>query len=178
MRDANDGVLILDSRHEAEEVKASGGSSPEEVAAADLALLFMKLGWDAQRLSEEPALSEGQADTLHLEEADRYRLWLSRTGVADGEPYENTITVEEKQGGSWVRVVKYDGGELDEAGDEDRLRGTFTLSIELGNAEMCELEHVAGAVESLAERLKAGDEGGNVYDANGNTVGHFGLEAD
>jgi hypothetical protein len=52
----------------------------------------------------------------------------------------------------------------------------FKLEIETGNAEMCELEHVAGAVREIAEEIAAGTQEGPVRDANGNTVGSFELD--
>lgn len=40
-----------------------------------------------------PTITVGQADDLKIETED-FRVWLSRCGVADGEPYENKVTVE------------------------------------------------------------------------------------
>lgn len=54
----------------------------------------------------------------------------------------------------------------------------FTLTIETGNAAMSTREDVAEALRQVAEKLEGGREGGNVMDANGNTVGAFSLELD
>jgi hypothetical protein len=166
--DANDGVPIFEDEGAARLV--SQDFDHEHNEAGRYAYAAMSEGWTAERLNACEVLHSGQADDCHFDDGER-RIWLSRTGIADGEPFENTVTVEVNRGGSWVSVAKYDGGELEES--DETLSGTFTLSISLGNAEMCEPEHVAAAVESLAERLMAGDEAGNVYDANGNTVGSF-----
>lgn len=51
----------------------------------------------------------------------------------------------------------------------------FHLSIDLGNAAMLTAEDVADAVSRSAEPINAGDPSGRIYDANGNTVGHWVL---
>lgn len=54
----------------------------------------------------------------------------------------------------------------------------FTITIDLGNAEMCKPDHVVDALREIANQVEA--EGpddfaaGNVRDANGNTVGSYG----
>ena len=44
-------------------------------------------------LEEMDNLCEGQADALKYED-EKYRVWLSRCTVDDGEPYNNKVTVE------------------------------------------------------------------------------------
>lgn len=36
-----------------------------------------------------------------------YQVWLSRMTVADGEPYNNKVTVERLEAGRWVLVDEY-----------------------------------------------------------------------
>lgn len=48
-----------------------------------------------------PTLSESQADSLKLE-SDSERVWLSRCTVADGEIFDNKVTVERLIAGSWI----------------------------------------------------------------------------
>lgn len=175
-----DDVPIFEDEGDAQAVLENPDLSREERLAAEAALEAMREGWDAETLAALPVLHQGQADDCHVEDQSGYRrIWLSRTGVADGEPFENTVSIEGRRDGSWVTVAKYDGGELadEDEGGEDVLDGTFTLRIELGNAAMCRVEDVAEAVRRLAERLESGDESGNVYDVNGNTVGSFEFEA-
>jgi hypothetical protein len=64
-------------------------------------------------LEELPVLIEGQADNCHIDTGD-FRVWLSRTGIEDGEPYDNTVTIEEHVkspawGWQWVEFEVYDG---------------------------------------------------------------------
>lgn len=57
-----------------------------------------------------PVLSQGQADDLKVEGSDRsgpFRVWLSRCGVEDGEPFDHAVTVERFKGGAWVEVDRY-----------------------------------------------------------------------
>lgn len=60
-----------------------------------------------------PVLSQGQADDLHIDTGTE-RVWLSRTGVADGEPFDNTVTVERLVDGRWVVSEKYNGDDTGE----------------------------------------------------------------
>jgi hypothetical protein len=53
-----------------------------------------------------PTLSTGQADDLKLDR-NGTRIWLSRCGVDDGEPYDNKITVEKLRGGRWITVETF-----------------------------------------------------------------------
>jgi len=57
-------------------------------------------------LEELPTLSEGQFDNLKVETSTR-RVWLSRCGVADGEPYPNKVTVERLINGRWEVETTY-----------------------------------------------------------------------
>lgn len=56
--------------------------------------------------------------------------------------------------------------------------GTFTLTLELGNAEMASPENVADALEELAADVREGDTSSSVRDVNGNTVGGFSIAQD
>lgn len=53
-----------------------------------------------------PTLCTSQADDLKVE-GDGFRIWLSRCGVADGEPYDNKVTVEEYIDGDWTETEHY-----------------------------------------------------------------------
>lgn len=59
-------------------------------------------------LDKLPTLAVGQADDLKIETADR-RIWLSRCGVEDGEPYPNKVSVEEYNAvtNRWETVETY-----------------------------------------------------------------------
>jgi len=52
-------------------------------------------------LKSLPTLATGQADDLKIEE-EYTRVWLSRCTVADGEPYNNKVTVERLINGQWI----------------------------------------------------------------------------
>ena len=68
--------------------------------------------WTWAELEDEPTLSQGQTDDLKLEtqiDGTYVRVWLARTGVEDGEPYDNRISVETLQDGSWRVVHEYPG---------------------------------------------------------------------
>lgn len=54
-----------------------------------------------------PTLIEGQADDCKIE-SDTERVWLSRCTVADGEPWNNKVTVERRFGGSWISVEMWE----------------------------------------------------------------------
>lgn len=68
--------------------------------------------YTASELEDLPVLCTGQADDLHVEGEDAegpYRIWLSRCGVEDGEPYDNKITVERYDGRRWYDHETYPG---------------------------------------------------------------------
>ena len=55
-------------------------------------------------------LCVGQADDLKIEEPDR-RVWLARTGIADGEPCDHKVTIEVRDhDGRWHEAVTYEAG--------------------------------------------------------------------
>ena len=62
----------------------------------------------AQELSKRSTLATGQADDLKVDTGD-VRFWLSRTGLADGEPFENTVTIELLEDDGWTTYLRYDG---------------------------------------------------------------------
>lgn len=59
-----------------------------------------------EELEALPTQCVGQADDLKIE-GDGVRVWLSRCGVADGEPYENKVTVEKWIHLYWETVETY-----------------------------------------------------------------------
>jgi len=64
--------------------------------------------YTARYLKGLPTLCVGQSDSLKIEKATE-RVWLARTGVADGEPYENRISHERLIDGRWETVESYPG---------------------------------------------------------------------
>jgi hypothetical protein len=58
-------------------------------------------------LEELPTLAQGQTGNLKIENKDR-RVWLSRCTVADGEPYDNMVTIERRRDGRWVTATTYE----------------------------------------------------------------------
>ena len=50
-------------------------------------------------------LSESQFDDLKIEE-DRVRVWLSRGSIADGEPFNNKVTVERSLA-TWTCMIDW-----------------------------------------------------------------------
>lgn len=57
-------------------------------------------------LEAMPTLSQGQADDLKVED-DGVRIWLSRTGVEDGKPYNHAVTAEHLVDGAWIEVARW-----------------------------------------------------------------------
>ena len=55
-----------------------------------------------------PTLGESQACNLKIDTGD-FRVWISRCGLADGEPFENTVYVEFNDGDRWKDLGHYDG---------------------------------------------------------------------
>ena len=63
--------------------------------------------WTLEELEAMPTLCVGQADNLKVE-TDNTRVWLSRCTVADGEPFDNKVTVEElTKDGRWEEARTY-----------------------------------------------------------------------
>ena len=55
-----------------------------------------------------PTLQAGHCSDLKVDDG-RYRVWLSRMDMTDGEPYDNTVYVEELHRGAWQELGHYDG---------------------------------------------------------------------
>lgn len=72
---------------------------------------FMDRNITAAELDKLPTLCQGQAADLKFDDGT-YRYWLHRTGIADGEPWENTISVEKLEKGRWIDIDSYDGGPI------------------------------------------------------------------
>ena len=72
----------------------------------------LEIGKDIPRytlayLENLPTICEGQTDDLKVE-SDRVRIWLSRCGVEDGEPFNNAVTVECLIDGQWADIARYE----------------------------------------------------------------------
>lgn len=59
-----------------------------------------------EELESRPTLSVGQADDLKVDNG-HCRVWLSRVGIEDGQPYDNMVTVEEIRDGQWIETDRY-----------------------------------------------------------------------
>ena len=64
--------------------------------------------YSAAELEAMPTLATSQADSLKVDTGDT-RVWLSRCTVADGEPYNNKVTVEILKNGRWIIHDTYQG---------------------------------------------------------------------
>lgn len=72
---------------------------------------FIKHRYTLEELRSLPTLLVGQSDDLKVE-TENVRIWLSRCTVADGEPYNNKVTVEQYSPnagrlGRWEEVETY-----------------------------------------------------------------------
>lgn len=79
--------------------------------------------YTAAELAAMPTLSIGQTDDLKFEDLSAtppVRVWLARTDVTDGEPYDNRVSIEHLIDGRWSVVHNY-CGDLDVT-DEDVAR--------------------------------------------------------
>lgn len=72
---------------------------------------FLSFNPTAAELDRLPTLCQSQALDLKFDDGT-YRYWLARTGIADGEPYENTVYVEKLERGQWIDIDSYDGGPI------------------------------------------------------------------
>lgn len=64
--------------------------------------------YTAAELERRKTLSTGQCDSLKIDTGTT-RVWLSRCTRADGEPYNDKVSVEKLRGGRWVVVDEYQG---------------------------------------------------------------------
>lgn len=64
--------------------------------------------YTAKELKAMPTLARSQADDLKID-TGLMRIWLSRCGLEDGEPYKNKITEEKLINGSWIITNEYPG---------------------------------------------------------------------
>ncbi len=62
--------------------------------------------YSLRELKALQTLSVGQADDLKVDTGNT-RVWLSRCTVADGEPYDNKVSVEEYRNGRWETAEEY-----------------------------------------------------------------------
>jgi hypothetical protein len=65
-------------------------------------------------LLEDDVIEVGHDADLRFD-SNGVRVWVHRTGLADGEPYENAVSVEalldSNQESRWVTVATYDGND-------------------------------------------------------------------
>lgn len=65
-------------------------------------------GYDADFLRSLPTLSKGQSDDLKIDTGIT-RVWLARTGIIDGEEYNDRVSVELLRDGCWTHFESYAG---------------------------------------------------------------------
>ena len=66
----------------------------------------MDIKYTLTELKDLPTLAQGQTCNLKLEVGNR-RVWLSRCTIEDGEPYNNKVTVERLDNGTWIKDQQY-----------------------------------------------------------------------
>lgn len=65
-------------------------------------------------LDDLPTLATGQTCDLKYDK-DGVRLWVARTDVSDGEPFDRTVYIEHRYpDGSWVDHAYYNGDNPEE----------------------------------------------------------------
>lgn len=60
-----------------------------------------------KELEEMPTISTGQTDDLKVD-TGKVRVWLSRCTIADGEPYNNKVTIEVWFNNKWRITDTYE----------------------------------------------------------------------
>ena len=65
--------------------------------------------WTVNRLSNMATIHVGHTCDLKYE-TGTVRIWLARTGVADGEPYNNKVTIERLIEGQWATFAQFPAG--------------------------------------------------------------------
>lgn len=64
--------------------------------------------YSLKKLQSLPTLHQGQTDDLKIE-TNRECVWLSRLTIADGMPYNNEVTIEQRNpAGEWRTVEQYE----------------------------------------------------------------------
>jgi len=102
--------------------------------------------------------------------------WALAEADAVADPSRLPYTVRDAEGDRradfWIRG---DGERY--VRDENRRRESgFVLSIGLGNAAMSSAEDVRDALAGIGQCIDDGERDGNVFDENGQVVGHWSLE--
>jgi hypothetical protein len=64
------------------------------------------MAYPLKYLQKRPTLAQDMTGDLKVE-TPRRRVWLARTTVADGEPYNHRVTVEALKNGKWVILEEY-----------------------------------------------------------------------
>jgi hypothetical protein len=77
------------------------------------------MNW-ADALEARETLCTGQAEDLKYDDGE-CRVWLSRCGLEDGEPFARTVSVEilDDEEGRWETVGYFNGDEEDPAPDHE-----------------------------------------------------------
>lgn len=67
------------------------------------------LCYTLEELEDMETISEGQADDLKIHDGD-YKIYLGRCGIADGEPFNNPVTVERYSHDTnrWEDIYRYE----------------------------------------------------------------------
>lgn len=69
-------------------------------------IIFDEYEYSLKELEDMKTIGVGQYDDLKIQ-TSKMRVWLSRMTVADGEKYNNKVTVERKKDGYWEKVREY-----------------------------------------------------------------------
>lgn len=69
-------------------------------------MALFKYRYTLEELRKMPTLATGQADDLKFDDGI-HRVWLSRCTVADGEPYNNKVSIEYYSNGVWKNFDEY-----------------------------------------------------------------------
>lgn len=137
----------------------------------------MSSQYSLSELKRKRTLATGQSSDLKVEKG-RTRVWLARTGVADGEPYNNKVTVEKLIDGRWEVVDTYPA--LETLGCCGKLKGQRLRVREHGaNMPTPFVSMTYGSMppyRSFEQRLRgAVDEQGALLVAKGPPVYHMEL---
>jgi hypothetical protein len=73
-------------------------------------VILNRYSW--QELADYPTECVGQTDNLKLD-TGKYRWWLARTTLEDGDISDHRVSVEEYNDGRWTTIMDYDGETLE-----------------------------------------------------------------